>query len=228
MIVGNGLLANAFSTYVDNEDVVLFASGVSNSLETDILAFDREYKVLNDAHRKHPQALFIYFSTTMVLDAGMMSNAYVRHKLSIEKYISSNYANFLIFRLPQVIGHSGNANTLLNYLYARLVNNQIIQVWVRATRNVIDVDDTFKIVDHVVANETNKNTILNISAYPMPVLDILKLLEEVVGIKAKTQLINAGSSFEIPNEMENIYKELDLEFNICYVKNIIKKYYKNR
>lgn len=228
MIVGNGLLANAFSPYSYNEGVVLFASGVSSSIETNVDEFDREHKLLSDTRLKYPEALFVYFSSTSVLDVELKSNAYFRHKLAIEKYITKNYPNFLIFRLPQVIGRSGNKNTLLNYLYIRLIENQIIQVWTKATRNVMDVDDIFKIANHIISNEIYKNTILNISAYPMPVLGILELLEEVVGIKARTQLIEAGNSVNIPNKLEHVYRELNLEFNNKYVKKIIEKYYKKK
>ena len=41
MIVGNGLIASLFYD-VDREDVIFFASGVSNSLETELSEFQRE------------------------------------------------------------------------------------------------------------------------------------------------------------------------------------------
>ena len=45
MIVGNGLIASSFIKH-DNDDVIIFASGVSNSLETNQDKFDREIDLL--------------------------------------------------------------------------------------------------------------------------------------------------------------------------------------
>ena len=42
MVVGSGLLANTFESYRDNEDVIIFASGVSNSGCVDPEQFKRE------------------------------------------------------------------------------------------------------------------------------------------------------------------------------------------
>jgi hypothetical protein len=47
MIVGNGLIANLFKND-DREKVVFFASGVSNSLETEKSAFLREENLLRN------------------------------------------------------------------------------------------------------------------------------------------------------------------------------------
>ena len=62
MIVGNGLIANLFREN-DSENVVFFASGVSNSLETDKSAFLREENLLRKTLEENPEKIFIYFST---------------------------------------------------------------------------------------------------------------------------------------------------------------------
>ena len=51
MIVGNGLIANLFREK-DRENVVFFASGVSNSLETEKSAFLREENLLRNTSQK--------------------------------------------------------------------------------------------------------------------------------------------------------------------------------
>ncbi len=48
MIIGNGLISNLFREN-DRENVVFFASGVSNSLETEKSAFLREENLLRNA-----------------------------------------------------------------------------------------------------------------------------------------------------------------------------------
>ena len=46
MIIGNGLLAKAFIEYKNNDEIVIFASGVSNSLEEKQSEFKRETDLL--------------------------------------------------------------------------------------------------------------------------------------------------------------------------------------
>ena len=65
MIVGKGLIASLF-TDVDQEDIVFFASGVSNSLETDKSAFLREENLIRKTIKENPNKIFIYFSTCSI------------------------------------------------------------------------------------------------------------------------------------------------------------------
>ncbi len=62
MIIGNGLIANLFKNN-DEEKVIFFASGVSNSLETDKSAFLREENLIRKTLEENPENAFIYFST---------------------------------------------------------------------------------------------------------------------------------------------------------------------
>ena len=45
MIIGQGMLAKRFEKY-DNDNIVIFASGVSNSRETSKIMFEKERKLL--------------------------------------------------------------------------------------------------------------------------------------------------------------------------------------
>ena len=47
MIVGNGMMANAFAMRKNDEKHIIFASGVSNSTETSWEAFLREERLLH-------------------------------------------------------------------------------------------------------------------------------------------------------------------------------------
>ena len=62
MIIGNGLRAKAFNSYGNDNKLLIFASGVSNSNETSSKAFDREKKLLLDALNNQSGKKFIYFS----------------------------------------------------------------------------------------------------------------------------------------------------------------------
>ncbi|MEO7119531.1 MAG: hypothetical protein ABIY62_00460 [Ginsengibacter sp.] len=43
MVIGNGMIANRFISYKNNDDVIIFASGVSNSKDTIEENFLREF-----------------------------------------------------------------------------------------------------------------------------------------------------------------------------------------
>ena len=48
MIIGSGLLASEFSDLEENNSIVIFASGVSNSLETNNAKFNREEQLITN------------------------------------------------------------------------------------------------------------------------------------------------------------------------------------
>jgi hypothetical protein len=52
MIIGNGIIANAVRSY-DREDIIFFASGVSNSLETRVSEFEREFSLLKTVYENN-------------------------------------------------------------------------------------------------------------------------------------------------------------------------------
>ena len=115
MIVGHGLIATAFKHSIfDSAHYVVFASGVSNSMESDPRAYVREMDLLDQYIAKNKT--LIYFSTTSVFDPTKKDSAYIRHKLNIEHRIAEQAASYLIVRLPILVGRTTNPNTLINYL----------------------------------------------------------------------------------------------------------------
>ena len=56
-----------FIKYADNKDVLIFASGVSNSLETSPVEFGREQFLLEKILAEHSQKKIIYFSTCSMI-----------------------------------------------------------------------------------------------------------------------------------------------------------------
>ena len=63
MVVGSGMIAKAFHHYINNDDVVIFASGVSNSKEDDDLSFEKEKNLLLSTRFNNVNKKFIYFKT---------------------------------------------------------------------------------------------------------------------------------------------------------------------
>mgnify|MGYP007017084323 CR=1 FL=1 len=82
MIVGRGLLASLFLEN-DREDIIFFASGVSNSLEDRQEEFLREETLIKKTIEENPNKIFVYFSTCSVYDSSKTGSDYVLHKLKM-------------------------------------------------------------------------------------------------------------------------------------------------
>src|SRR3990167_10458215 len=115
MIIGNGMMATKFAKYKNDKNIIIFASGVSNSKETRPSEFAREFDLLKDVVSKDSGKTIVYFSTSSMYDPIEKNSAYVQHKLEMENYIQNNVNKYYIFRISQVIGRAKN-NTLINFL----------------------------------------------------------------------------------------------------------------
>ena len=60
MIYGNGLIAKSFNKYKYNKKFIIFASGVSNSQETNLSEFFKENKLLKRALVKKKKKSDLY------------------------------------------------------------------------------------------------------------------------------------------------------------------------
>jgi nucleoside-diphosphate-sugar epimerase len=228
MLIGSGLLAQAFApTFSNRGDVCIYAAGVSNSSCTDTHEFERERKRLADAlqQAKHVDA-FVYFGTCSVADPEAQNTPYVQHKLAMEQ-LASKHPRHLILRLPQVAGKTPNPHTLLNYLYARISRSEAFQLWSKAKRNIIDVDDVAAISRQLLANDTLRNVTINIAnptSYPM--IDIVRAMEKTVGKLAVYDVSERGSGY--PIDIHAILPVLDaagVKFGNSYLERVIGKYY---
>ena len=85
MVIGNGLVAKGFSAYNRDSNIVVFASGVSNSTTTSEAAFSREAGLLSEILRQHTEKKIVYISTCSIYDESLNDSAYVRHKLAMAK-----------------------------------------------------------------------------------------------------------------------------------------------
>jgi UDP-2-acetamido-2,6-beta-L-arabino-hexul-4-ose reductase len=175
MVIGNGLIANAFHHYSDNEKFIFFASGVSNSISEDVNDYRKELDLLESvlSKRKKNQIL-IYFSSFNVFDPTLHSNSYVIHKRSVENFLSQ-YKDTTVIRLPIVLAKSNNPTTLVNYFIQSIHNSVNITVYSEAWRYVISLEDTVRMVDHILNLQSNPSPFYNIS-YPTPI-KVEKMLE---------------------------------------------------
>lgn len=226
MIIGKGLIASLFVNN-DKDDVVFFASGVSNSSETREQEFLREQNLIKKTLEENPNQLFIYFSTCSIYDSSKYNSPYVLHKLHMEEIIKQNATSYLILRVSNAVGHGGSPNLLLNYLVNAIRINDKINVHTKATRNLIDTEDIKNISLQLIEDQEKHNQIINI-AYPenFTIIEILEILERSFNKKLNLNLIKSGCGYEISiPEVENYFKKNNLIDKETYLCNIIKKYF---
>ena len=225
MIVGNGLIASLFKN-TDQENVVFFASGVSNSLETKTSEFEREENLIKKTITENPDKVFVYFSTCSIYDSSKTGSDYVLHKLKMEQVIKNSIEKYLILRVSNAVGKGGNPNLLMNYLIRSVNEGETINVHTKATRNLIDVDDikniTFKLLD-----KENVNKIINVAYLQnYSIIEILEIIERFYNKKLDLNLIKSGSGYDINiPDVEEYFKTNNLTSKEIYLCNILEKYY---
>ena len=160
MIIGNGLIANSIQD-ADDKKYIFFASGVSNSSTTNPLEFDREFRMIYELLQSHENKIFVYFSSCYISSNNAILTPYYLHKLKMEQYILNNHSNYLILRLPQVIGKSNNNNTLINNFIYKANFNEIINLQKLSNRYFIDIFDISNIIKKLIYLKI-KNEILDI------------------------------------------------------------------
>ena len=230
MIIGNGLIANAFkNSTINNHDIIIFASGVSNSNEIREKEYSREEKLLNNACSL--RKFIIYFSTCSVYDPTINDSPYVIHKLKMESLVIKNNINgYFIFRLPQVVGNTNNTNTLVSYLNNSIKTEKKIIVWKFAKRRLIDIVDIEKITSAMYKDFKNlklRENIINIAPpNSYDILHIIKELELINKKKASYDIICQGSDYEINVETcMRFANNIKINFDKNYLKIILNKYF---
>jgi len=225
MIIGDGLIASAFKDYSNNEDIIIFASGVSNSQEINQKNFIRERLMLLKVVQKNK--LLIYFSTCSLYDKSLEKTPYISHKLYMETIVKCS-KRFIIFRLPQVVGKSKNLSTLTNYLYRAISENIRFPLWQNAYRNIIDIDDIKKIADIFIKDSLAQGSTINIAnPFMISMHELVKIFENLLHKKAKYDLVNKGSDFKIDTAIsKSVAQKLKINFEDRYIEKVITKYYK--
>ena len=227
MIIGNGLVARAFEKYDTSKDIVIFASGVSNSLEQNPEPFLREQKLLKESLATYPEALWIYFGTCSVYDPSAVDSIYVQHKLRMEEIIKSADSSYIIFRLPQIVGESNNKATLLNYLYCNVVNSRSFNLWNGAVRYIVDIEDVVQFVSFVIDGAKKIDLIVNLTTTPSKITDIVECLEKLDGRKAIFNLVDKGEFYSIPAiDSDLTLLKAGIVIDDFYLKKVLHKYYK--
>ncbi|MBQ9578688.1 MAG: NAD-dependent dehydratase [Ottowia sp.] len=228
MIVGNGLIATAFRghDFENSPNIVIYASGVSNSKEVRNEAFLREKAMLVDAVAS--EKFICYFSTCSINDPEMQGAPYVVHKKQMEALVGSA-KNYAIFRLPQVVGKTPNPHTLTNYIHNKIMRGERFHVWKHARRNLIDVDDVALIVSYLMHGGcVDKKTINVASPFFISIAALVGVFELVLGKKGHYNLVDAGGAYPIDIGLtSSVASQAGVKFDDQYIENLIRKYYGN-
>lgn len=227
MIVGSGLIANAFkqATFT-HENLIIFAAGVSNSREERDQEYQRELNLLKDITSKHKDKRLVYFSSCNI--ESNQKSTYLRCKKEVESYVENTVENYLILRLPNVVGLSENRNQLVNYFFYSLMEQREITVQVDCVRHLLDVEDLPKLVE-VLTKLPLESKVLNVAFNNgIKVKDIVTVLEKVVGKKFKNPVeVSNGNDYVIDNRDFISYIN-DLDWFNTDPKSIIEKYFSKR
>lgn len=223
MIVGNGMMAKRFmECYKDDSSVIIFASGVSNSSEIDEDKYVRELSLINHCLSEYPHRKFVYFSSVIHLSG--MKTRYLDHKREVERLLMNNSKNYLVIRLPQVVGPSGNKNNIINYFDSCVKNNIPLKVQTNTIRSIVDIDDVFNIVRRCIDRE--QNTILNLSHIEK--IYVNELARFIFKLNNRPEnIVDQPSGYSILSNNSPIIDEIIEQLNINrynYTKRVLRKY----
>lgn len=228
MIVGSGLLAEAFRPrYGNDTSVTIHAAGVSNSSETDRAQFRREHERLASG-LEQSSGTFVYFSSCVVGMPDIRPSPYVQHKAQMEQMVLESPGG-TVFRLPQVVGRTGNPNTLTNYLASHILEGLPFRIFSGAQRNLVDVDDVAALVPELLSDPASAGQVTSIATRePVAVSALVAMLEQVLGRKACAEVIARDEPFVVDATRAlaaSARLGLGLEGGQEYVMKVLRKYY---
>jgi nucleoside-diphosphate-sugar epimerase len=227
MVIGNGMIAKKFGKYAEDTHRLIFASGISNSSSAIDADYKREEELLLQVIKNNSEKTFIYFSTCSIYDPSLKLSRYVTHKLKMEEIIKSRMPSYIIFRVSNPIGMTNNRHTVLNYFIQHIKTQEHFTLWQYASRNLIDMDDVFKLCEHIMQSKQVKNDIVNI-ANPVnyPVISIIEAIEKHFALKANYSLAEKGNSpFIDTAAIQPLFALLHIEFNQHYLPFLLQKYF---
>jgi hypothetical protein len=225
MVIGDGFLGKKFQNkYSLIDDVIIFASGVSDSTIDDESQFNKEVELLSETINSLNKKKLVYFSTISIFDQFNLT-PYIKHKINCEKIITDNVEDYFIFRLPQIFGNGGNSKNLFNYLKNSILEDREIIIWNEAKRYVLDIDDAYNIIDYCLENRLQKiNNIFGIEE--IDAIKLIRILETCFNKKAKILILDKISNFSITKNDTKFIEDIIFKLKINkqnYTTRIVEK-----
>jgi len=219
MIIGSGQLAKVFEGS-DNDHVVIFASGVANSNCIAENEFKREEKLLVETLLKYKGKKFVYFSSCALTAIDYQKNKYYQHKSNMEKLIKDHTDNYYIFRIPQLFGCLKKHKTLINFIYYSIINKEEFNLYSKAYRYVIEINDVYLLVGKYLELSDSGITVDLANPYRYSVMEIVKIFEELTDIKARCNIVEKEDEYllDLTSLMSFVKQnDLDIVFGTGYL-----------
>lgn len=236
-IVGNGMIAKGLinvSRIIDN--VVIFASGVSNSLCEDQTEYNREcellYRTIVECEKNNQK--LVYFSSAGAIygdfdeakdeeSALFPKTTYGKYKVFFESIIVNSGIDYLILRLPNVIGPKQNKNQLFSTLVLQAINGNA-NLFKNAGRDLIDIDDVCNILIKLLKKDIENHIIVVASGHCVSIPEIFDEIQLYLGKKAIVNLLDNGDKQVFcTRKLRRLLPEID-EFEPGYYRRLIQKY----
>jgi len=204
MIIGTGQIAQSLLNNFNPNNILVFASGVSNSNTTDSQEFEKEAALLKKYLQQYPDKKIYYFSSCALVEETSLHIPYYRHKKNMENLVQT-HKNYMICRLPQVFGKIKEHPTLINVLFNHIKKGQTLNIWDNAYRYVIHLNDLPYILAYIEKSHMN-NTIINIAnPYRYTILELVSCIEKILQKTAHIHLIQKEDGYLLDLEFINEY-----------------------
>jgi glycosyltransferase involved in cell wall biosynthesis len=227
VLIGNGVIANRFCDYALKSNYLIFAGSINDFAINDDAAFQNEEAALQLALADNPDVPFIYFSSCSILDPEVGETPYVLHKIRMEELLQNQAKFFLIFRLPEVIGLSGDESNLVNVLVDAISNKKPFEISAKAQKNLIDIDNVHTIADEIIKSNKYSNSIINIaSTQKTSIYALIQNIEQFLGLKARFDKVEKGSDMDLDiSEIQPLLSMLNINFDENYIPRVLEKYF---
>lgn len=213
MIVGNGQIATALNE-CDRDDMVFFASGVSDSTCREEQEFNKEKELLKAILSKHRDKTIIYFGSCATSAPDYPKNTYYQHKENMEDIIKKTTENYYIFRLPQLFGKLKKHKTLINFIYYSMIENRPFEVYTNAYRYVLEIADLRSLVGYYIKLSQPGVTVDLANDYRYSVEEIVNTFEQLLGTKAKYSLVDKTDAYDLDlSSMKYFIDKYNLKLN---------------
>lgn len=194
-----------------NHDIpgaIIFASGVSDSQETNNDKFQREQDLLESKLGSKENKTFVYISTSSINDPSQVSSPYVNHKIAMERIVLS-HPRASVVRVPNVVGPTGNKRHLVNYLTCSVLEGSKINVQESARRYLLGVDEMSRLIAAYAAHQPDEGQIIEFAPpTSTSVLQIVRMIEDILERKSLVKLVVGGSSYAIDFSATAHYSKL--------------------
>lgn len=165
MIIGNGNIAKSLISK-DRDDIIFFASGVSDSSCCDINQFQREFDLLN---KQDYNIHLVYFSNLAIY---YKNDAYTNHKKNMESLVKSKFKSYTIVRI-EVCDWVDTPTTILNVFKEKIKNNIPIEIQ-NTTRYVLSLNEFLFWIDRIPVGVCNEMNILGKQMTITEIVDNIK------------------------------------------------------